>query len=174
MSVSYNLVQRANPQKREEPAKWYATPSNGEPLTGRALTRAATANTTTAPAEMEASMDLLADIIRQQLLQGHTVKVPNLGSFRLTFRSAGAEDISDFNAATMIRDPRILFTPAKELREAVIGNLSYQNSGVLANGIRYASVSDYRTATGVDSGSGSSGSDDSSSSGSDDSENPLG
>lgn len=172
MSANYNLVKKVNPQKKEDPSKWYATPNSGEPLSGRALTRLATANTTTAPAELEASSDLLATAIQQQLAQGHIVKVPNLGSFRVTFKSLGVENIKDFNPATMIKEARILFTPAKELREAVIGNLSFQNNGVLADGVRYASVSDYLKVADPEASTG--GDDNTSSGGSDLEDNPLG
>ena len=75
MSVKYSLVKKMNPQKREE-LKWYATPSSSTPLSGKAMTRAATANTTTAAIEMEAALELLAAYIPQQLLQGHTVRCP--------------------------------------------------------------------------------------------------
>ena len=83
--AKYKLIKKVNPQKRQEPGKWYATPKREHPHTGKAMTCAATANTTTAPIEMEASLELLAKFVPQQLQQGHTVKIPGLGTFRLTF-----------------------------------------------------------------------------------------
>lgn len=161
MSVNYKLVQRKNPLKKDEPAKWYATPNSAKPLAQKALTRAATENTTTAPIEMEAAMELLAAFIPQQLKQGHTVNVPGMGTFRLTFKSDGVEDINKFNAGQMIKSPRIVFTPAKELKEGVLQGLSFENGGVLEAGINYASLADYRKAKGLPTpapgGSGSSG-----------------
>ncbi|VFB14686.1 DNA-binding protein [Bacteroides heparinolyticus] len=149
MSVNYKLVQKKNPQKKSEPAKWYATPNSAKPLAQKALTRAATENTTTAPIEMEAAMELLAAFIPQQLKQGHTVNVPGMGTFRLTFKSEGVEDIDKFNAGQMIKSPRIVFTPAKELRERTLQGISYENSGVLEAGVNYASMADYRKAKGL-------------------------
>ena len=161
MSVNYKLVQRKNPLKKDEPAKCYATPNSAKPLAQKALTRAATANTTTAPIELESAMELLAAFIPQQLKQGHTVNVPGMGTFRLTFKSEGVEDINKFNAGQMIKSPRIVFTPAKELKEGVLQGLSFENGGVLEAGINYASLADYRKAKGLPTpapgGSGSSG-----------------
>ena len=161
MSVNYKLVRKKNPQKKNEPAKWYATPNSAKPLAQKALTRAATANTTTAPIELESAMELLAAFIPQQLKQGHTVNVPGMGTFRLTFKSDGVEDINKFNAGQMIKSPRIVFTPAKELKEGVLQGLSFENGGVLEAGINYASLADYRKAKGLPTpapgGSGSSG-----------------
>lgn len=153
--------------------KWYAVPSTETAMTGKALTRAATANTSTAPIEMEAAMEHLANFIPQQILQGHTVKVPGLGSFRMSFRSEGTSDIAEFLPSQMIKEPRILFTPDKELRTKVINNLTYENGGVLKDGVRYASVADYRLAMGEASDSGSSSGGNSSGSGNDDGNNPL-
>ena len=175
MSVNYKLVQRKNPLKKDEPAKWYATPNSAKPLAQKALTRAATAHTTTAPIELESAMELLAAFIPQQLQQGHTVNVPGLGSFRLTFKSDGVEDINKFNAGQMIKSPRIVFTPAKELREKTLQGLSFENSGVLENKINYASLADYRKAKGLPApgGSASGGSGSGGGTGGQN-ENPLG
>nr|WP_234831713.1 hypothetical protein [Bacteroides heparinolyticus] len=153
--MNYKLVQRKNPLKKDEPAKWYATPNSAKPLSPKALTRAATANTTTAPIELESAMELLAAFIPQQLQQGHTVNVPGLGSFRLTFKSDGVEDIDKFNAGQMIKSPRIVFTPAKELKEKTLQGLSFENGGVLENKINYASLADYRKAKGLPAPGGS-------------------
>jgi len=183
MSVNYKLVRKKNPQKKNEPAKWYATPNSAKPLAQKALTRAATENTTTAPIEMEAAMELLAAFIPQQLKQGHTVNVPGMGTFRLTFKSEGVEDINLFNAGQMIKSPRIVFTPAKELREKTLLGLRFENGGVLENKINYASMADYRKAKGLPesgntiSGGGTGGSGSSSGGGSTpggQGENPLG
>lgn len=173
MSIKFNLVQKANPQKREEASKWYAVPSSESAMSGKALTRAATANTSTSAIEMEAAMEYLAAFLPQQLLQGHTVKVPGLGSFRVSFKSKGVSDISTFNAGNMISDVRILFTPDKTLRERVLGNVSFENGGVLKDGIRYASVSDYLKAIGEAGDEGTTEGDDNGESGSGTGGNPL-
>ena len=154
--AKYKLIKKVNPQKRQEPGKWYATPKSETPLLGKAMTHAATANTTTAPIEMEAALELLAKFVHQQLQQGHTVKIPGLGTFRLTFKSDGVEDINSFRANCMIKNARIVFTPSKELRESVLSGLSFEDGGVLENDISYASLADYRMAKGAPAGGGDS------------------
>jgi len=181
MSVKYKLLQKKNPMKKNDPAKWYAIPNSDKPLAQKALTRAATENTTTAPIEMEAAMELLAAFIPQQLKQGHTVNVPGMGTFRLTFKSEGVENIDQFNAGQMIKSPRIVFTPAKELREKTLLGLRFENGGVLENKINYASMADYRKAKGLPTpgapqtpGGGTPGESGGSGGSGGQSENPLG
>ena len=149
--AKYKLIKKVNPQKRQEPGKWYATPKSETPLSGKAMTC-----TTTAPIEMEASLELLAKFVPQQLQQGHTVKIPGLGTFRLTFKSDGVEDINSFRANSMIKNVRIVFTPSKELRESVLSGLTFEDGGVLEDDISYASIADYRLAKGVPEGGGDS------------------
>ena len=168
-------MQRKNPLKKNEPAKWYATPNSAKPLAQKVMTRVATENTTTAPIELESAMELLAAFIPQQLQQGHTVNVPGMGTFRLTFKSEGVEDIDKFNAGQMIKSPRIVFTPAKELREKTLQGLSFENGGVLESGINYASLADYRKAKGLPTPGESGGSGGGTPGGSGgQGENPLG
>lgn len=157
----YKLVKKYNPQKREAPRKWYASPAAEVPLTVKAMTRAATENTTTAPIEMEAALELLGRYARHQLQQGHSIRVGELGTLRVSFRSEGVDDISDFNPATMIKRPRIVFKPSKEFQDSVIQGIQFANGGVQDEGISYASLADYRKAKGMGGGSGgdSSGAD---------------
>lgn len=152
----YKLVKKINPQDKAAPKKWYAIPISEVPQTVKAMTRAATENTTTAPIEMEAALELLGRHARQQLQQGHTVRVGDLGTIRVSFKSDGVENITDFNAGAMIKNPRIIFTPSKEFRESVLQSIQFQNAGVLDEGISYASLADYKKAKGITS----SGSDD--------------
>ena len=128
----FNLVQKRNPAKPDAPKKWYAVPQTREAQSIKAMTRSATENTSTAPIEMEAALDLLGKYATEQLLQGHTVKVGDLGTLRITFKSDGVENINDFNAGVMIKEPRILFTPSKEFRQNIIQQLKYQNPVVAA------------------------------------------
>ena len=60
-------------------------------------------------------------------------------SFRETARD-------DFNASSMIKEARVVFTPSKEFREAVTNNIVFGNAGVLEDDINYASLADYRRA----------------------------
>ena len=153
----YKLVKKINPQDKAAPKKWYAIPISEVPQTVKAMTRAATENTTTASLEMEAALELLARHTRQQLQQGHTVRDGDLGTKRVSFKIDGLEYVTDSNAGAMITNRPIIFTPTQEFRESVLQGIQFQNAGVLDEGISYASLSDYKKAKGITSG----GSDDS-------------
>ena len=62
-------MKKRNPQKPDEPQKWYAAPMSEAALSVKAMTRAATENTTTAPIEMESAFELFMRYAVQQLQQ---------------------------------------------------------------------------------------------------------
>lgn len=155
----YKLIQKSNPLDQDAPKKWYATSISEKAQDVKAMTRAATENTTTAPIEMEAALDLLGKYAMQQLQQGHIVRVGNLGTLRITFKSKGADSVTDFNASSMISNPRVVFTPSKEFRENVLSGLQFQNAGVLEGGVSYATIADYKKAKGITGDEDSSGGD---------------
>lgn len=146
----YKLTRKENPQDKSAPMKWYATPISGTAEQVRAMARAATENTTMSPVEMEAAIYLLADYARRQLRQGHAVRLCDLGTLRLSFKSEGVDDPAEFNATTMIHSPRIIFRPGREFRESVLTDLKYQSAGILDDGISYSTLAGYRRAKGME------------------------
>lgn len=150
----YKLIKRGNPQDKSAPKKWYATSIGEKAQNVKEMTRSATENTTTAPIELKSALTLLGSYARRQLLQGHIVRVGDLGTLRITFQSEGVEDIAQFNASSMIKNPRIVFTPSRSFREEVLRDLQFSGGGVLEDGISYASLSDYKLAKGLDKGDG--------------------
>ena len=148
MTYKYKLVEKfVNPGRHEDGKDWYGTPASATPLTGKAMTRAATKNTTMAPIELEAALDLLADFIPEQLLQGHTVTIPGLGYFRLTFKSKGSDTVEGFDPKEMLYDVRPVFVVDKAFRKRVQDGIEFEDGGVQKDGISYATRMDYLQAT---------------------------
>ena len=149
MGIKCTLVEKnSKPAEPDSPKKWYATTKSAPSLSGKAMTRAATKNTTTAPTELESALDLLADFIPDQLLQGHTVHIPSLGYFRLTFKSKGADSVQGFTAKEMIYDVRPVFVPDKDFRERIKNGIEFEDGGVRYNNVSYQTRADYYQATG--------------------------
>ena len=148
MAFKYKLVEKLREPGNPTAGKnWRGAPSSATSLSGKAMTRAATKNTTMAPIELEAALDLLADFIPEQLLQGHTVTIPGLGYFRLTFKSKGSETVEGFDPKEMLYDVRPVFVVDKAFRKRVQDNIEFEDGGVQKGGISYATRMDYLHAT---------------------------
>lgn len=146
MALPYKLIQKRNPQDPEGPRKWYATPKSASPQSEKDMVKDATEFTTLSAAEFRAALEHLAMYVPRMLRSGHTVKVPGLGTFRITFKSQGTDTVYMFNPQEMIYDLRIVFIPDADFRERVLLNFELEDGGVRENGIDYASREAYKKA----------------------------
>ncbi|MCD8310064.1 MAG: hypothetical protein LUB83_02440 [Prevotellaceae bacterium] len=152
MAVKYKLIKKRNPQQADSSWKWYATPLTGSAQSVRTMSKQATANTTLSPMELETAINLFGEYAVQQLQAGNSIRVGDLGTLRITFKSDGVENIDDFKANAMIKNVRVIFTPSQAFRENVLQSLNFTNGGVLDEGINFASLSAYRIAKGYAAG----------------------
>lgn len=171
MGVPYKLQRKKNPQKPDEPGKWYAVPKTGKAVKEKVMTRLATEDTTMADFELSSAAKLIGKFIHNQTLQGKKVHIPGLGSFRVSFGSEGVDDIMKFNT-NMIRNVKIVFLMDSDLRASILNDLSFENAGVDDEGVQYASLENYKEVKGLTSGGGSTPSEPDGD-GEDVTENPL-
>lgn len=149
MALKYKLVEKStDPRDKEAPKNWYAVPQSESAMDVKDMTHEATKGSTLAPIELEAGLDLLADFVPSQLLQGHTVVIPRLGRFRLTFKSKGAAEVNDFSPTEMIYDVRAVFTPDADFRQRIKQGITFEDGGVMKDDISYKTRLDYLKAIG--------------------------
>ena len=141
--AKFKLTQKKNPQDKAAPAKWYAIPSVVNRLTTRTVCKVVTRNTTTAPTEAESTFNLVCDGIVHELQQGNSVQLGELGWLRLSFGSEGVEDITKFDAASMIKNVKVLFSPSKTLLSSIEQGLQFENVGVVSEGFTFPSTKSY-------------------------------
>ena len=116
---------------------WHAIPVVASRLDARTVCRAAMRNTTIAPAEAELVLSLLCDGIVHELQLGNSVQLGSLGWMRLSFSSEGVTDVSRFDAASMMKNVKLVFTPSKELLEDIKDGLAFENAGVVSGGFTF-------------------------------------
>ena len=98
--LQYKLIEKnSTPGVKNSTAKtFYASPKTNRALGVRAFAKLATADASISVGDMENALDLFGRTALQQLLQGHSVEIPDIGSLRLTFRSEGVAQPEDFRA----------------------------------------------------------------------------
>ncbi len=149
--LKYRLVEKSSTPgvKNSQSKKFYASPKTDRALGVRTFAKLATADASISVGDMENALDLFGRTALQQLLQGHSVEIPDIGSLRITFRSEGVAQPEDFRAQKMISKPRIVFTPKPEVRASLTTGISYELDGVRAGGHDYTSVAEYRKLSGT-------------------------
>ena len=143
----YKLFQRnLKVMGKTKEKKFYAIPVTERPLNVQQFAKLATTDSALSPGEMLAALEFFGQTAMQQLLQGHSVEVPGIGSLRISFSSKGVDNPEDFNARTMISSPRIIFRPKPEVKNAIKEGMYYENAGVRADGVDYSSIAAYKKA----------------------------
>jgi predicted histone-like DNA-binding protein len=129
MSLFYKKVQRVNPSNPEAPKLWYPVLKSLGLVKEREVAQLLADETTLNPKEAEMSLYQLLKVIIRLLLDGHTVQLGELGSFRLTARGEGSATEEEVNAGK-IKSVHIHFTPSDALRKE-ISNAAFKDVSTL-------------------------------------------
>lgn len=117
MAQGYKLVLRpSEPGKKDSPKLYYAVSKSTGFTDLRRLCKLIAARSTVSSADVKAVLDNLNYILDLELQDGRIVQLGEFGNFRITVGSEGIEDKKKFSAS-MIRAPKIVFTPGFDLRE---------------------------------------------------------
>ena len=125
MAVTYKLVEKGNPQKPDEPKKFYAQAKSRSELTFRQLAKEiAEGSTTVSDSDVLAVLNDLTKVLRRHLANGEIVRFGDFGSFQISLSSQGAATEANFNAS-MMRPPKVAFRPGIDLKE-MLATLQYE------------------------------------------------
>jgi len=90
-------------------------------------------------------MEVSSEKLIPAVIRGVSVTIGSLGKLRLSFGSEGVTDIDDFDAKTMIRNAKFVFTPSKELK-AALAEAEFELEGVVEDGVKYGTMASYKAA----------------------------
>jgi len=112
MTVSYNIIARANPNDRAAPKKYYASVVASGRVTERQLAEMAARESTLSTMDMMAAYESLLALIPHQLAEGKVVELGDFGSFWLRNSSEGSDTAEEVNETKIIKvQPR--FNPGQ-------------------------------------------------------------
>ncbi len=118
MSVKFNVVQRANPQNREAPKKFYPSIVSTSKLSQRQAAKEAAQMSTTSMGDTANVLENFLTIIPRELAKGNIVELGEFGSFWLRIESEGANTEEEVRA-DRITNVLVQFKPGKEFKEAL-------------------------------------------------------
>ena len=127
MPIYYKATEKQNPQNPTEPKKFYAVASSLKRTDLDEISKdIARGSTTVSEADVRAVLVELADQIAERIVGGETVHLGNLGYFRATLKSKGAETEKEVTSAS-IEDVRVRFSPGKDL-EARLNSAEFKKA----------------------------------------------
>ena len=146
MKATYNLAKRKEPLTKAE--KWYALPATKGTMDEDETAQMAVADTTLGKGEYKYAMEMTTEKLIPLILGGISVTIGKLGKIRLSFGSSGVDNIEDFDAKSMIKNAKFIFTPSKELKEA-LAKAEFELEGIVEDGVKYGSKKSYLKAKGL-------------------------
>jgi predicted histone-like DNA-binding protein len=118
MPIVLSKMQRINPNKKDEPKKWYAVQHALKQLDENQVANRIADETTLNPAEALMAIRQLRKVVQQALLDGMSVKLGDWGSFYAAVSSNGFASEKELTAQA-IRNVKINFKPGNELKASM-------------------------------------------------------
>lgn len=112
--MNYKVIERANPQKREEKL-FYPQPVWEKQITEDELATEISYASSINPADIRAVIGNLMELFPRHLMNGETVKIKRLGIFRLGFDTKG-EATEEAVSEKDILQAKILFRPDVKIK----------------------------------------------------------
>jgi putative DNA-binding protein len=116
MAVKYSVIQRKNPLKPKDTPKFYAQVQSSGEENFKSMASAVADRCTVTASDAKGVLDAFMTVMLQRLQNGQIVRINDLGSFRMSATSKGAETEEDFKAGGITK-ARIIFTPCKDLKD---------------------------------------------------------
>jgi predicted histone-like DNA-binding protein len=118
MPVFFNKVERGNPANPSAPKTWHPVLKSTRLMKEKGVAKLLSEETTLNPHEAEMAISQLFKVVVRLLLDGYTVQLGPLGTFRLTAHSSGAATETEVTAA-LIRKLTVRFAESAEMKEAI-------------------------------------------------------
>ena len=118
MSIKFNVVQRANPQKRNDPAKYYANIVGDGKTTLADLAKQAGAISTGSKEDILAVLESTFSKIADDVADGKIVYVGEYFTLQAGGSSTGEENEKDVTASN-IKSVKAVFRPGKMIKDAL-------------------------------------------------------
>ena len=118
MALFFKKVERVNPRDKDAQRKWYASLKSIGLKKEKEIAILAADGTTLDPKEAQLAYSRFGIVIMRMLLDGHTVEIENLGTFRLTANSEGVDKKEDLSPK-QIKKINLRFIPCEATKDAL-------------------------------------------------------
>ena len=118
MSIKFNVIPKKNPQKRDEPAKYYANIVGDGKTTLADLAKYASSMSTVSKADILAVLESTFGKIAEDVADGKIVYVGEYFTLQAGGSSTGEEDEKDVTSAN-IKSVKAVFRPGKMIKDAL-------------------------------------------------------
>lgn len=128
--IKYQVLPRRN--MRDNKVKYYAQIAHTSPVNLDVITDLVQAQSTVSAADVKAVLDQLQVIVQEQLRNGRSIRLGDLGSFRPTLSSTRSNTAAAVKS-TNIKRVNVVFVPSAYIQKDL-------KNGVVAGGLKFMQV----------------------------------
>lgn len=125
--MKFNLVARKNPQDRKLNAKYYAQPEYNGTVDVDFIARQIAGRSLLTAGDIKNVLSNFLEEVPTFMLLGYSVKLNELGTFRISFTSDGAVSPDVFKT-NLINGLKVIYTPDSALKTRITDSISYEHS----------------------------------------------
>ncbi|WP_406649381.1 HU family DNA-binding protein [Ornithobacterium rhinotracheale] len=118
MSIKYNVIQRRNPSKPEEPQKYYAVVASDGEMDIAQLVKQIEKFSALSEADIRGVIIALENVIQDALAAGKIVRLDKLGLLYATLSSGAADTEKDFHSG-LIKKVGVNYRPGKRILDSM-------------------------------------------------------
>ncbi len=118
MSILLNKVQRGNPSDKNAAKKWYPVQNSTGLVDETKVADLIADETTLNPAEALMAIRQFQKVLLRLLLDGHSVKLGNWGTFSITLNTKGEAEKASLTVHNILK-VNIAFQPGEDLKTAI-------------------------------------------------------
>lgn len=123
--MKVKIVQRKNPQKPDEPGKFYGQPMLDGVIGMDTICRQIAGRSSLTAGDVKNVLTNFMDELPTYMLMNRSVQLEDFGILRISFGSEGAERAEDFSSS-LIRGVKIVFTPSAKMKERVKSEITFE------------------------------------------------
>ncbi|MEG2854558.1 HU family DNA-binding protein [Bacteroides sp.] len=123
--MKVKLIPRKNPQKRDADPKYYAEPQYEGTIDIDFIARQIAGRSSLTKGDIKSVLSNFLEEMPTYMLLGRSVKLNELGTFRISFSSDGALDEPSFKTS-MIKGLKIVFTPDVDMKNRIKEGITYE------------------------------------------------
>ncbi|MDR2920970.1 MAG: HU family DNA-binding protein [Tannerella sp.] len=114
--MRFKKIPKMNPQDRQVPPKFYASPVNSGKITLDDLANRISRSSSLTRGDILNVLSSFLDELPEYLKDGKSVQLGDFGTVRLSFSSDGADTAENVNAS-LIKNVKVIFTPNVKLKD---------------------------------------------------------
>lgn len=123
--MKFKLVTRKNPQNPGEAPKYYAQPKYNGTVDISFIARQIAGRSSLTAGDIKNVLSNFLEEVPTYMLLGYSVKLNDLGTFRLSFSSTGVNSPKDFHTK-MIKDEKVIYTADAGMKARIIESITFE------------------------------------------------